>query len=727
MAKKIKSYGLKPADGQITGLDESKTNTLDAVQYENNVKKGYVPEGFDTVEDYLKDMRETYDKDLTADYENRLEAIEDKKFAVGDQWDARVLEHRAGLPCLVVNTIPQFTAQLVGDWRQSRNAVKVLPAEDGDVDVAKIRGDLIRAIEYKSRADRVYDSAFESLVTCGDGAFRISVEYAKDDAFDQDIFVRPIEDALSVIWDRMSLDPTGKDARHCYVEDQIPKEEFEAKWPGENPSEMGQNYKNLLRRSGWYDNNTYRVVEHWRMIERERLVCLFEDGSIHVIEKDSLEKIVQQHGMPVKTRIAPCLYAQMHLVSGWKILSGPYEWKLNRLPIIRMTGRTMNIEGVRIRYGMVRFMKDPARLRNFWRSVAAEQLGYAPKSQWMAPQSAVEGREEAFRRAHLTRDPLLVYNDDATAPPARLDPPAPQMALLNEAQVNTQDMKDVTGIHDASLGIKSNEVSGKAIQARQHEGDIASLTYYDNGNAAILEGGDVINQYISQIYDGTRIIRTIGKDETPKLLKINDPNDPSSPNMALGGYDVALDTGPSYNTQRQAAAQSMMDAVQVWPNLLQVAGDLVAKAQDWPGAQELAERLKKTIPPQFLSDDEQQEQQQSGGAAPQIDPQQVQMAMQKMQELQAENEKLKAKNDIDWYNAVTQRIRALSDNQVDGNQMEQAALQTILGHVGTEQDRAHEADMAEANHQRQMQLQQAQAQQAQAQQSQTQPQGQQSQ
>ena len=705
------NFKLSPSNAPVTGLKEGDVKQVDALQYENNVKKGYIPEGYDSVEDYLKDVRETYEKDYTADYENRLEAIEDKKFAIGDQWDPRVLEHRAGLPCLVINTIPQFTAQLVGDWRQSRNAVKVLPSEDGDEDIAEIRGDLIRSIEYKSRADRVYDSAFESVVTCGDGAFRIAVEYARDDVFDQDIFIRPIEDALSVIWDRMSVDPTGKDARHCFVEDTIPKEEFLRKWPGKDPSELGQKMQITLRRSGWYDSNTFRVVEHWRMIERDRLLCLFEDGSIHVVDKGTLEDVVAKHGMPTKTRIAPCMYAQMHLVTGWGILSGPYEYKLSRLPIIRMVGRSMNIEGIRFRYGLVRFMKDSARLRNFWRSVAAEQLGYAPKSQWIAPHSAVAGREQAFRKAHLTRDPLLIYNDDAVTPPQRLEPPAPQMALLNEAQVNTQDMKDVTGIHDASLGIKSNEVSGRAIQARQHEGDIASLTFYDNGNAAILEGGDVINQLISQIYDGTRIVRTIGNDEVPKLVKINDPMDPNSPNLAMGGYDVALSTGPSYSTKREAAAQSMMDAVQVWPQLLQVAGDLVAKAQNWDGAQEIAERLQKTLPPQFLSPEERQKQQQEGGGQPPIDPAMVQQAMQKMQELEEENEKLKAKNDIEWYNAVTQRIRALSDNQVDGNQMEQQALQTILSHIGAEQDKQHEMTMAEMAHQQAMEQQEAAAQQ----------------
>jgi len=535
----------------------------------------YVPEGFDSVEDYLEDMRETYKLDLEFDADNREAALEDKKFVAGEQWDPQVLQQRAGLPCLVINTIPQFTAQLVGDWRENKNAVKVLPAENGDKAVADVRADLIRAIETDCRADRSYDSAFESMIQCGDGALRVSVKYAAEDVFDQEITIDPIDDALSVVWDRMSIDPTGRDATHCFVDDTIPEKEFKRRWPEADPSTLREQEKRIMSSGGWIDTGTVRVTEHWRIIERNILLAMFEDGAIYKLEEndaDTLNAYMDKHGKMVKSRLSPCKYAQMHLVTGFKILSGPYEWKLDRIPIIRMAGRTITVGDRRVRHGLVRFMKDAARLRNFWRSIAAEQLGYAPKAQWIATESAVEGKEEAIRRAHLTRDPLLVVNDEAVIDGniKRLEPPPMQMALLNEAQVNTQDMKDVTGIHDASLGIKSNETSGRAIMARQREGDVASLTYYDNGNAAILETGDVVNQLIGQIYDGTRIIRIIGEDESVKLQSINDPYDPQSPNLAIGKYDVALTTGASYTTRRVEAAQAMMEAIQVAPEIMQV-------------------------------------------------------------------------------------------------------------------------------------------------------------
>lgn len=643
---------------------------LDVLPIEGTVDKNYVPEGFDSVEDFLQDMRDQYQADIDFDRINRDAALDDKKFAAGEQWDPIVLEQRKGLPCLVINNIPQFTAQLVGDWRESRKAIKVVPANDEDTDVASVRGDLIRSIELQSRADRTYDSSFESLVQCGDGAFRVAVEYARDDVFDQDIFIRPVEDCLAVVWDRYSVDPTGRDARRVFVDDRIPKKEFEKKWPGKTPDMLASDdMLDKMSMTGWVDNDSYKVTEYWRLIERQRIMALFENGKVFKLDADNMDKILAENGKPIKTRLAWCTYAQMHLVTGFCILSGPYEYQLNRLPIVRMSGRVVNVGGRRVRYGLVRFMKDAVRLKNFWRSVAAEQLGYAPKAQWIATESAVEGREEKIRKAHLSRDPLIVVNDEAEIGRniQRLDPPAPQAALDMAAQVNAQDMKDVTGIHDASLGMRSNETSGRAIQARQREGDIASLTFYDNANAAVLEAGDVINQLIPQIYDGTRVIRMIGEDEQMKFARINDPMDPNSIDLSVGMFDVALTTGTSYTTRRVEAAQAMMDAIQVWPQLMTVAGDLVARAQDWPGADKIAERLEQTM----------------GG--PQIDPQQVQEMQQQLQQLQMENAtlKLQAQNkqgelEIKGYDAETKRISALSDNQVDANEMEMRHLEMIL-------------------------------------------------
>lgn len=663
-------------------------STVDVINYDGRTPDNYVPEGYESQDAFLQDMRENYQANLDFDRINREAALDDKKFSVGEQWDPLVLEQRKGLPCLVINNIPQFTAQLVGDWRESRKAIKVVPSNDEDKNVADVRGDLIRAIEMESRAARTYDSAFESLVQCGDGAFRICVEYAKNSVFDQDIRIGPIEDCLSAVWDRFSVDPTGRDAKEVWVDDRMPRKEFKRKYPDCDPDELLSDVTiRDLSSEGWIDQESYRITEYWRLIQRQRVMAMFENGKVFELKDENMEELIQANGAPLKTRLAWVTYAQMHITTGFKILNGPYEYQLNRLPIIRMSGRVGNIGGRRVRYGLVRFMKDAARLKNFWRSVAAEQLGYAPKAKWIGPESAFEGREDLFRQAHFTRDPLLIYNDGAEAPPELIPPPPVEASLLNEAALNSQDMKDVTGIHDASLGMRSNETSGRAIQARQREGDIASLTFYDNANAAILEAGDVINQLIPQIYDGTRIVRTIGEDEKQKFVTINDPYNPEAVDLSVGMFDVALTTGTSYTTRRVEAAQAMMDAIQVWPQLMTVAGDLVARAQDWPGADKIAERIEQTM-------------QQS-----QVDPEQVAKMQEQLQKLTFENQQLKLANKdktedrkVDWYDAETQRIRALSDHDVDANEMEMRAIQQILdGSKSLDEFELKKADLIEKN------------------------------
>ena len=667
------------------------------------VADNYVPEGFESQEKFILDMREQYQADVDFDRLNRFEAIDDLRFAAGEQWDPVVLQQRKSLPCLVINTIPQFTAQLVGDWRESRKAIKIIPSNDEDTDVASVREDLVRSIEMQSRADRAYDQAFESMIQCGDAAYKITVEYAKDDVFDQDIFIRPIEDALAVVWDRFSIDPTGRDAKRVFVDDRIPKDEFERKWPGKAAGSdlLDSDKIDRLSPGGWITDESFRVTEYWRMIERQKTLALFDNGKMYEIDESNIDQILEANGTPTRTRLVWCRYAQMHYCSGTAILAGPYEYRLNRLPIIRMSGRIVNVAGRRVRYGLVRFMKDPARLKNFWRSIAAEQLGYAPKAQWLATQSAVEGRQEAFRKAHLTRDPLLIVNDEAVIGQniQRIEPPAPQQAIFAEVSMNTQDMKDVSGIQDASLGIRSNETSGKAIMSRQHEGDIASQTYYDNADAALLEGGDVINQLIPQIYDGTRVVRLIGANEAVKFKRINDPMDPKAVDLGAGKYDVALTTGASYTTRRVEAAAAMMDAIQVYPELMQIAGDLVVKAQEWPGAEELSQRLRKTIPPNLLAGED--------GEEPQVPLSQLQQMQQQMQAqmaaLQQENQQLKADKTIDFkkleimsYDAETKRIAAIAQDRGNEKDFELRALSKMLD--GAQSLDEHDIQRAQLQH-----------------------------
>lgn len=587
---------------------------------EEDVVVGYIPEGYETAAEFLEYARTTYQADIDYDKENRDMALEDLKFIAGDIWDPAVLAAREGRPCLKINNLPQFIGQVIGDRRMNKTAIKLRPTKDATAKMAQARAGIIKGIEHRSRAERVFDEQLENQVSCGIGNLRVNMDYAEEDSFDQDIFINTIPNPLAVVWDRMSVDPTGRDADHCFVQDIMPEAVFEKAWPEARPdqtlvAELG------LAGSGWFEQNAVRVCEFWEMKSRPRTLALSANGDTIDITEDDLQEVLQsgrlyrnpRTGEP-KVREAQIPYACMHLITGTEILVGPYELPINRLPVVRVQGRIVNVGDDRYRYSLTRWMKDPIRMKCYMRSVAVEKLAMAPRAYWLAEAESVEGYEEDFRNAHTSQDPLLRYKRGGKEP-KRVDPPAMDAAILQESQMSAQDMKDVSGIHDASLGIRSNEVSGRAINARKVEGDVATVVFHDNLNFAIQEAGDIVNQLIPVCYDTVRTLLVIGEDDKDQLIKVNDPDDPESLDLSKGKYSVVVETGPSFTTQRQEGAQAMMEMIKVAPDIMGLAADLIAKYQDFPGALEIAERLKKAMQAKGIVEPEE------GEEAPKLTPQ----------------------------------------------------------------------------------------------------------
>ena len=299
------------------------------------------------------------------------------------------------------------------------------------------------------------------------------------------------------------------------------------------------------------------------------------------------------------------------------LLEGPYKLPIDRVPVFRVPGWEINVGNEKNRFGLIRFLKDPQRLHNYWRSIIAEKLMLTPKGNLVASDEAVDGREKEWRESHLTDDPLLVYNAESGQPPQRIEASQIESGLLEQAGASAQDLRDISNLHEASLGITSNEVSGKAILARQRVGETGTVIYQDNLDLAIEECGRVINQLIPFVYDTTRTIKVLGSEEEDfERVVINDTTNENSVDITAGKYSVSSVTGPSTVTKRVEAAESMLNMVNAMPQTMAIAADKIVEAQDWPGAEEIARRLRQTLPPGMISiDDMSPEQQQQAQAA----------------------------------------------------------------------------------------------------------------
>jgi hypothetical protein len=109
------------------------------------------------------------------------------------------------------------------------------------------------------------------------------------------------------------------------------------------------------------------------------------------------------------------------------------------------------------------------------------------------------------------------------------------------------------------------------------------------------------------------------------------------------------------------AADSLTRFVQAAPQTAVLIGDLIAKNQDWPGAQEVARRLKTIVPPQALSKEEREEMAKDQPAPEQQAPPPPDPRMMEIQvKMQIESEKLKM--DMDMHKLNKDKLIAEIEN-----------------------------------------------------------------
>lgn len=593
------------------------------------------PADGDPEDTHAKAMLE-YEEVWSAELSNRDAAIEDQMFYMGhesggDQWGAQSRKEReaAGRPCLELNALPASVRQLTGDLRRDTPEIKVLQAGGlATKEVAKIYNGITRHIQSISDAKAAYITGAEGAAICGQGGWRVVVQYSDDDGFEQDIRIQRIADPLAIMMDPYCREADRSDARYCFVVEDIPLPEFKRRYPDASAAPLDKPLTSPL--SGWATGDTVRIAEYWCRKPVKKTLYLMPDGS--VLSGAPGEAVKLPDGVDIKslkTRVVDSHKIVSYIMSAHEMLSGPHDWAGKYIPIAFVAGDEVTISGVTYRRGMVRDAKDPQRMYNYTRSAAAEAIALQPKAPWLVTPDMIAGYEETWDAVGHENLPWLPYIPDPAAPglkPERMQPALAQQGFDTQAAIASDDIKRVTGIYDASLGARSNETSGVAINARQREGDTTTYLYIDNLARAIRQTGKIIVDLIPHIYDTERVVRTLGEDGEESLTKINAPHDDAGMPMGLdangeqklwndltvGEYDVVVSTGPSYATRRAEAAAGMIELVRAAPQIMAVGGDLLVKNMDFPGADEVAERLKRALPPGLAGDD--------GETPPQIGP-----------------------------------------------------------------------------------------------------------
>lgn len=623
--------------------------------------------------------------------------LEDIKFSNADsdngyQWPNEIRRNRDidERPCLTINKTHQHNLQIINDAKQNKPRCKVNPVGNGATfEAAQIYEGVFRHIEYISNATVAYDTATSFQVQGGIGYWRVVTDYLGNDNFDQEIFIRRIKDPLTVYLDPDINEVDGSDSRFGFVFDDMPLDEFRQAYP--EYKEMG-GATALGNSDGWIDKNHIRVAEYYRRVENKDQLISFTDprtGQQSMLRRGNIPSEIIDgiiDDPSTRTRELKTWKVEWYLIIGDEVAERR-QWAGEYIPIVRVIGEETIINGELDRKGHTRCMRDPQRIYNYWSSSAVEHVALQSKTPFIAAAKSIENLETYWETANTVNHSVLPYNsvdDDGNPLPApeRAEAPVMAAAYVQGMEIAQREMSMVSGQYDAQFGNRSNEVSGKAIQERQRKGDNATYHFIDNLAIAIRYTGKILIDLIPKIYDTPRILRIIGEDGEESHVqldpqaqqayqikqRIKDAKEKADVhaifNPNVGRYDVEADIGPAYATRRQEAFNAISQIMSQAPETMNIIGDLLFKAADFPMANEIAERLERMVPPQAKGE----------GVPPAV--QQLQMQLQNTQkiladmtqELGEERLRLKAKDaqkDIDVYEAVTKRMSILIKEQVN--------------------------------------------------------------
>lgn len=562
------------------------------------------------MDDIVKEAREALATSYEYDRNNIEQAVEDLRFTAGFQWSDAAKEERKGRPMITINRSGQFLRQVSNPIRQNMPVIKAEPDGDDDDEMTEIANGLMRRIQYNSSAAHVYAASVEHMVACGIGWMRVAHDYASEDAFEQEILIKRVFDPLSVYPDPSSREPARNDMGWCVVSQMIPVKAFKAKYPKAATVSVDS------ERSGgqhltWSNSDYMRIAEMWKREEIEREIALLSNGETFELTDAGRKQTeaLKAAGMIVNSRKVKGYKVRMFKVTGQEQLEDPYECPSKWIPLIPVVGAEIPLDDGVYRHGLIRFQREPQQLHNYFMSVAAETLAQQPKSPYLVTAKQIEKYKSVWDNANRNPTPYLPYDSDPSAggPPQRIAPPPLPAGLIQMAQMLADDMKATTGIYDASLGARSNETSGVAISAREEQGNTATFHFVDNLEHSLEHLGRVMLDMIPKVYDSERTLKLVMEDDTEKTVTVNrtmfnagDTEIKHNDLSRMKFKSVRVTLGPNYASRRIEAVQQMVQLVQAFPQVGAVGADLIVKNMDFNGSEQLAERLRATLPPQVV-------------------------------------------------------------------------------------------------------------------------------
>lgn len=542
-----------------------------------------------------------------ADQDRRDQARECHEFVSlhDGQWEPfwTDLSDRYKTPRYTIDKTSPIVDTIAAEIDKADFDIKVRPAGGAATkDIAELYDGLIRNIENISDAKTIFSMSTKNAITSGIDGWRIVQKYADDDSFDQDLMIEPIHNYVDRVWlDPSSALPDGSDAKYGYVLQGIAPYEYKKRWP----KGSGKSVSDGARTDSLsHQNDDITVGQFYCIKQNKRTLYEMSDGS--VIDQEQYEKIGDEleleRGLTVtrtRDRMKNVVYSRMFDGSGW--LEPEKKTVFSYIPIIPIYGNFKLFKNKVFYHGEVEKMMDAQRIYNYSKTREAIEVALSPRAKYWMTTTQAQGHTEQLRTLNINNDPVQFYNPDPESPGA---PQQSGGALINPGLQNlslTMDtaLNQVTGMYAANLGDNPGLQSGVAIAEMKASGNLGSSKYFSALECSIRHTGRILVDAIPRVYDSQRMIRIMSEDGTFDMEEINKfIYDKQTGEMVMindlsqGTYDVVCTSGPSFSSRQQESVSGLLEAAQADPTVMAVANDIIYSNMNWPGAEQIAKRLR---------------------------------------------------------------------------------------------------------------------------------------
>ena len=632
-----------------------------------------------------------------AESNQRSRILKAKQFRAGDQWEEAIKIQRQGSsaiqgqaaqpprPCLTIDRLSAPCRQVSNGIKSAQFGFDVMPNGQGaDTETAEILKGYLRRVHNDARAESPIEWAADQAIEGGLGWFRIRADYVQQapaafdlSVFDQELKLERITNNLTVYCDPSASKPTRSDALFMFVTEDLSRDEFRRRWPKADDASLDGFMSTGDRMKSWVTDHEIRIAEYWTVTYIDETWALLTDGSVVTgkIPKDGVQA----------TRVVRKPIVKGYKINACEVLES-WDWLGSRIPIVPIIGEEINVDGTILLRGIIEEGMDAQRMVNYTYSGAMEIFALGPKAPYVVAAGQVEQYKAIWQTANTYNWAYLPYDPQSLEgspipPPQRNQSEPPIQAAVELMAKSEECIKATTGIFDPGLGNASpRERSGRAIDSLKSSSDLTSSNYPANVARALVYAGELMMEIAPKITRPGQLMHILGKDDEPDQVVIGqhfvpgqngvpevvNPDDARVQqgvakfyDLSRGQYSVTVVAGKATSTRREEGAHALGDLIpHLPPEMAAVATPDYVEQLSFPGSHQIAEKLKKALPPALQEQDDDQP------VPPQVKAQMQAMGA-KMQEMQQAIETDQAKQQATIVKAQADGQTKLQLAQID--------------------------------------------------------------